>query len=250
MILGLKKKFDSIIELDEMADIAWVSSLNIPDTLVDVTVYMFLRICLIGMNCSFEPRSVVSGSARVRVCGVPRSVSRAAAVKPRASVPARSSGYPAVCTPSPHTVSAPRVRSSSFHTPMPIAILVISRVFTRVIGFSINCVSATACGPAAALWGRVSLSVTASGQTLLMMVNPFRIKFKQEFLKAPPSFPPVLCIHERYTAYVLRHPALFANDTASYFRRRHKKSTHLQLQRAIDELGRWFRIIVSLSQPQ
>ncbi|GBP45167.1 hypothetical protein EVAR_95819_1 [Eumeta japonica] len=62
-----------------------------------------------GGKCSFEPRSVVSGSARVRVCGVPRSVSRAAAVKPRASVPARSSSYPAVCTPSPHTVSAPRV---------------------------------------------------------------------------------------------------------------------------------------------
>ncbi|GBP29606.1 hypothetical protein EVAR_79155_1 [Eumeta japonica] len=62
-----------------------------------------------SFDCSFEPRSVVSGSARVRVCGVPRSVSRAAAVKPRASVPARSSGYPAVCTPSPHTVSAPRV---------------------------------------------------------------------------------------------------------------------------------------------
>ncbi|GBO99286.1 hypothetical protein EVAR_548_1 [Eumeta japonica] len=61
------------------------------------------------MVCSFEPRSVVSGSARVRVCGVPRSVSRAAAAKPRASVPARSSGYPAVCTPSPHTVSAPRI---------------------------------------------------------------------------------------------------------------------------------------------
>ncbi|GBP42599.1 hypothetical protein EVAR_87150_1 [Eumeta japonica] len=35
--------------------------------------------------------------------------------------------------------------SSSFHTPMPIAILVISRVFTRVNGFSINCVNATAC---------------------------------------------------------------------------------------------------------
>ncbi|GBP36677.1 hypothetical protein EVAR_35263_1 [Eumeta japonica] len=63
--------------------------------------------------CSFEPRSVVSGSARVRVCGVPRSVSRAAAVKPRASVPARSSGYPAVCTPSPHTVSAPRLTAAS-----------------------------------------------------------------------------------------------------------------------------------------
>ncbi|GBP66433.1 hypothetical protein EVAR_88767_1 [Eumeta japonica] len=117
--------------------------------------------------CSFEPRSVVSGSAHVRVCGVPRSVNRAAAVKPRASVPVTSSGYPAVCTPSPHTVSAPRVRSSSFHTPMPIAILVISRVFTRVNGFCINCVSATACGPAAALWGRASLSVTASGQTLV-----------------------------------------------------------------------------------
>ncbi|GBP18972.1 N-alpha-acetyltransferase 11 [Eumeta japonica] len=65
--------------------------------------------CVTAWLCSFEPRSVVSGSARVRVCGVPRSVSRAAAVKPRASVPARSSGYPAVCTPSPHTISAPRV---------------------------------------------------------------------------------------------------------------------------------------------
>ncbi|GBP71123.1 hypothetical protein EVAR_37217_1 [Eumeta japonica] len=96
-------------------------------------------------QCSFEPRSVVSGSARVRVCGVPRSVSRAAAVKSRASVPATSSGYPAVCTPSPHTVSAPRERSRSFHIPIPIAILVISRVFTRVNGFYINCVSATAC---------------------------------------------------------------------------------------------------------
>ncbi|GBP03516.1 hypothetical protein EVAR_67835_1 [Eumeta japonica] len=71
-------------------------------------------------NCvtvvSFEPRSVVSGSARVRLCGVPRSTSRAAAVKPRASVPATSSGYPAVCTPSPHTVSAPEERSRSFYT--------------------------------------------------------------------------------------------------------------------------------------
>ncbi|GBP31946.1 hypothetical protein EVAR_18485_1 [Eumeta japonica] len=35
-------------------------------------------------------------------------VSHAAAVKPRASVRATSSGYPAVCTSSPHTVSAPR----------------------------------------------------------------------------------------------------------------------------------------------
>ncbi|GBP35360.1 hypothetical protein EVAR_20733_1 [Eumeta japonica] len=31
--------------------------------------------------------------------------------------PATSSGYPAVCTPSPHTVSAPRERSRSFRTP-------------------------------------------------------------------------------------------------------------------------------------
>ncbi|GBP15167.1 hypothetical protein EVAR_11462_1 [Eumeta japonica] len=61
--------------------------------------------------CSFEPRSVVSGSARVRVCRVPRSVRCTAAVKSWASVPATSSGYPAVCTPSPHTVSAPRERS-------------------------------------------------------------------------------------------------------------------------------------------
>ncbi|GBP26660.1 hypothetical protein EVAR_23430_1 [Eumeta japonica] len=65
---------------------------------------------------SFDPRSVVSGSARVRVCGVPRSVSHATAVKPRASVPATSSGYLAVCTPSPHTVSAPREHSRSFRT--------------------------------------------------------------------------------------------------------------------------------------
>ncbi|GBP68849.1 hypothetical protein EVAR_46166_1 [Eumeta japonica] len=70
----------------------------------------------LGGACSFEPRSVVSGSARVRVCGVPHSVNRAAAVKPRVSVPVTSSGYPAVCTPSPHTVSAPRsVRVG--HTP-------------------------------------------------------------------------------------------------------------------------------------
>ncbi|GBP42601.1 hypothetical protein EVAR_87152_1 [Eumeta japonica] len=49
---------------------------------------------------------------RVYECvGCQRSVSRTAAVKPRASILARSSGYPAVCTPSPHTVSAPRVRS-------------------------------------------------------------------------------------------------------------------------------------------
>ncbi|GBP41343.1 hypothetical protein EVAR_25182_1 [Eumeta japonica] len=70
----------------------------------------------------------LSGSARVRVCGVPRRVSRAAAVKPRASVPATSSGYPAVCTPSPRTVSAPRERSRSFRLRIPIAILVISCV--------------------------------------------------------------------------------------------------------------------------
>ncbi|GBP30145.1 hypothetical protein EVAR_94990_1 [Eumeta japonica] len=59
-------------------------------------------------------------SVELRACtivGVPRSVSRATAVKPRASVPATSSGYPAVCTPSPHTVSAPRERSRSFRTP-------------------------------------------------------------------------------------------------------------------------------------
>ncbi|GBP57954.1 hypothetical protein EVAR_82591_1 [Eumeta japonica] len=89
-------------------------------------------------RCSFEPRSVVSGSTRVRVCGVPRSVNRAAAVKRRASVPATSSGYPDVCTPSPHTVSAPRERSRSFHTPIQIAILVISRVFTRVNGLPLT----------------------------------------------------------------------------------------------------------------
>ncbi|GBP00035.1 hypothetical protein EVAR_74362_1 [Eumeta japonica] len=71
-------------------------------------------VCVTAWQYSFEPRSVVSGSACVRVCGVPRSVNRAAAVKPRASVPVISSGYPAVCTPSPHTVSAPRVCSSSF----------------------------------------------------------------------------------------------------------------------------------------
>ncbi|GBP55096.1 hypothetical protein EVAR_46393_1 [Eumeta japonica] len=45
-----------------------------------------------------------------------KAVNRAAAVRPRASVPPTSSGYPAVCTPSPHTVSAPRERSRSFRT--------------------------------------------------------------------------------------------------------------------------------------
>ncbi|GBP28003.1 hypothetical protein EVAR_83634_1 [Eumeta japonica] len=79
-------------------------------------------------SCSFEPRSVLSRSARIRVCGVPRSACRAAAVKPRASVPAMRSGYPTVCTPRRHTVSTPRERSRSFHTPIPIAILVILRV--------------------------------------------------------------------------------------------------------------------------
>ncbi|GBP67541.1 Probable RNA-directed DNA polymerase from transposon BS [Eumeta japonica] len=56
------------------------------------------------------PPTLSCRAPRVYECVVPRSVSRAAAVKPRASVPARSSGYPAVCTPSPHTVSAPRYR--------------------------------------------------------------------------------------------------------------------------------------------
>ncbi|GBP67364.1 Probable RNA-directed DNA polymerase from transposon X-element [Eumeta japonica] len=52
-----------------------------------------------------------------------------------------------------------------------------------------------------------------------------------------------------YSAYSndILHPssgvqlALFADDTALYFRARLKKSTLLHLQRAIDELSRWFR---------
>ncbi|GBP35471.1 Exosome complex component RRP43 [Eumeta japonica] len=75
--------------------------------------------CIIALLASLKS---LSDSARVRVCGVPRSVSRAAAVKPRTSVPATRSGYPTVCTPRRHTVSAPRERSRSFHTPIPIAI--------------------------------------------------------------------------------------------------------------------------------
>ncbi|GBP40157.1 DNA mismatch repair protein Mlh1 [Eumeta japonica] len=70
----------------------------------------------------------LSDTTELRVCGVPRSACHAAAVKPRASVPAMRSGYPTVCTPRRHTVSAPRERSRSFHTPIPIAILVILRV--------------------------------------------------------------------------------------------------------------------------
>ncbi|GBP26342.1 hypothetical protein EVAR_95513_1 [Eumeta japonica] len=71
----------------------------------------------------FEPRSVVSGSARVRVC--------------RAAKPARrqlNHGRPSCELPA-QLPSACRARTvlrqgalSSFHTPMPIAILVISRV--------------------------------------------------------------------------------------------------------------------------
>ncbi|GBP79810.1 hypothetical protein EVAR_56866_1 [Eumeta japonica] len=64
----------------------------------------------IDLSSAWGALTEMPGSARVRVCGVPRSVNRAAAVKPRASVPVTSSGYPAVCTPSPHTVSAPRMK--------------------------------------------------------------------------------------------------------------------------------------------
>ncbi|GBP42190.1 hypothetical protein EVAR_25816_1 [Eumeta japonica] len=76
-----------------------------------------LPVRILSVQCSFEPHYVVSGSARVYVYGVPRSVSHATAVKPRASVPTTHFGDPAICTPSPHTVSAPRERSRSFHTP-------------------------------------------------------------------------------------------------------------------------------------
>ncbi|GBP70731.1 hypothetical protein EVAR_51030_1 [Eumeta japonica] len=68
-------------------------------------------------------------------CGVPRSVYRAAVVKLRASVPVIYSGDPAVYTPSPHTVSAPRERSRRFTLQIPDAILVISRVLNA--GFNI-----------------------------------------------------------------------------------------------------------------
>ncbi|GBP53907.1 hypothetical protein EVAR_96585_1 [Eumeta japonica] len=81
-------------------------------------------------------RSPSCRAPRVRVW-VPRSVSRAAAVKPRASVPARSSGYPAVCTPSRTRFLRLRCAPVVSH-PMPIAILVISRVFTRVNGFPLT----------------------------------------------------------------------------------------------------------------
>ncbi|GBP84374.1 hypothetical protein EVAR_99273_1 [Eumeta japonica] len=101
-------------------------------------------------QCSFEPRPVVSGSARVRVCGVPRSeVARRQL----------SHGRPSRRAP----VTLPSAR----------------RARTRFLRLG-----ATACGPAAALWGRASLSVTASGQTLLVMVNPFRIKFSRAIASA------------------------------------------------------------------
>ncbi|GBP12377.1 Probable RNA-directed DNA polymerase from transposon BS [Eumeta japonica] len=68
---------------------------------------------------------------------------------------------------------------------------------------------------------------------------------EQEFLKAPPS--PLL-----YSAYTNDIPrpsssgvqlALFADDTALFYgnRNRSTRFTLLPLQRAIDELGQWFR---------
>ncbi|GBP11668.1 Probable RNA-directed DNA polymerase from transposon BS [Eumeta japonica] len=65
---------------------------------------------------------------------------------------------------------------------------------------------------------------------------------EQKFLKAHPS--PLL--YPAYTNDILRPSfgiqlALFANDTALYYRNKYEKPTFLHLQRVIDELGRWFR---------
>ncbi|GBP90734.1 hypothetical protein EVAR_26704_1 [Eumeta japonica] len=76
------------------------------------------------------------------MCGV----SRAAAVKPRASVPATLSGDPAVCTPSPHTVSAPRERSRSFRIPDTDRYFSYFVCFTRVSSLPLTtCTLATTC---------------------------------------------------------------------------------------------------------
>ncbi|GBP86380.1 hypothetical protein EVAR_59946_1 [Eumeta japonica] len=95
----------------------YFAPLDRPFSLVCYCVAVFLR-----------AGYLVSDSARVRACGVPRSVHRAAAVKLRASVPVIYSGDLTVCTPSPLTVSAPRKRFRRFTLQIPIAILVISRV--------------------------------------------------------------------------------------------------------------------------
>ncbi|GBP45163.1 Probable RNA-directed DNA polymerase from transposon X-element [Eumeta japonica] len=69
---------------------------------------------------------------------------------------------------------------------------------------------------------------------------------EQEYLKAPPS---LLCWYSAYTNDVPRPSssgvqlALFADDTALFYgsRNRSTRFTLLPLQRAIDELGQWFR---------
>ncbi|GBP75736.1 hypothetical protein EVAR_58829_1 [Eumeta japonica] len=61
-------------------------------------------------------------------CVVPSSLHRATTVKLRVFVPVMHSGYRTVCTPSPHTVFAPRERSRRFTLQILIAILVISCV--------------------------------------------------------------------------------------------------------------------------
>ncbi|GBP77076.1 hypothetical protein EVAR_61078_1 [Eumeta japonica] len=64
--------------------------------------------------------------------------SRAAAVKSRASVPATHSGDPAVCTPSPRSVSAPRERSRSFRAPDTDHYFSYFVCFTRVNGLPLT----------------------------------------------------------------------------------------------------------------
>ncbi|GBO98613.1 hypothetical protein EVAR_34242_1 [Eumeta japonica] len=92
--------------------------------------------------------------------------------------------YPAVCTPSPHTVSAPGVRSVVSRSDADryfsyFACFYARKWFSIMVlfgfnGFPLRPHMLTSSGP----WGRLaSLNVTASGQTLLVMVNPFRIKF-------------------------------------------------------------------------
>ncbi|GBP74946.1 hypothetical protein EVAR_60873_1 [Eumeta japonica] len=71
-------------------------------------------------------------SVGLRACtsvwGVAECTSRGDSYAVLALVPVIYSGGPAVCTPSPHTVSAPRERSRRFTLQIPIAILVISLV--------------------------------------------------------------------------------------------------------------------------
>ncbi|GBP32398.1 hypothetical protein EVAR_81205_1 [Eumeta japonica] len=133
-VLGVTRagiSFASLVDDKEETSKVYLMSFLILSIISHGVTFVLSIFLLVGvLMCSFEPRSVVSGSTRVCVYGVPRSVSRAAAVNPRATVSVMHSGDPAVCTPSPHTVSAPRERSL-----LPgLAILAPPRVYALCLG--------------------------------------------------------------------------------------------------------------------